>query len=159
MQFNPIPQPTISALGRVVESANEVKGYAETLVEGLRACFEAQSPKARWGVGFNVAADKVSAAIDTVFGQARSSLFIEVDGDGVYGRYVIEKKVRGVDGGDSWTPAWAIRIAKDGNIHDGDTGASIFNAWQAFENERTGALHHLAGSILYSIGTTENFPR
>jgi len=158
MNFDPIPPPTIQALGRVVESANEVKGYAETLVEGLRACFDAQSPKARWGVDFVVAADKVSATIDTVFGRARSGLFIEVDDDGVYGRYVIEKKFQGAAGGESWKQVWAIRIAKDGNIHDGDTGASIFNAWQTFEHERNGALHHLAGSILCSIGRAGNFP-
>ncbi|WP_047280203.1 hypothetical protein [Pseudomonas lundensis] len=156
MPFNPIAQGAISSLGRVVEAADEIKGYAENLVAGLRDCFNAQSPKSRWGVDFQVETDKVSSTIESVFGKARSGLFIEVGDVGLYGRYVIEKQVR-VNGESVWTTVWAIRIARDGSVHDGDTGPALFNAWQSFEQERTAALHHLAGSIVYIMGKTGSF--
>ncbi|WP_124303153.1 hypothetical protein [Pseudomonas chlororaphis] len=70
MPFNPIEPGKIASLGRVVETANEIKGYAETLVSGLRDCFAAQSPQLRWGVSFQVQADNATAIIDSVFGKA-----------------------------------------------------------------------------------------
>jgi len=157
MQFNPIPLPKIQTLGRVVESATEIRGYTENLVDLLKSCFVAHAPKLRWGVEFEIASDKVSADITTVFGAARAGLTIQVCDDGLFGRYVIEKCVKGAQGQVAWRPVWAIRIDKDGNVHDGDTGPALFNAWQAFEDERSRAVHHLAGSILYSIGNAGQF--
>jgi hypothetical protein len=156
MPFNPIAPSTITSLGRVVEAANEIKGYAENLVAGLRDCFDAQSPKARWGVDFQVKADNVSSTIESVFGKARSGLFIEVGDTELYGRYVIEKEIR-VNGESVWKTVWAIRIAKDGSVHDGETGPALYSAWQSFENVRAAALHHLAGSIFYTIGKAGSF--
>jgi hypothetical protein len=156
MPFNPIAPSTVSSLGRVVETADEIKGYAENLVAGLRDCFNAQSTQSRWGVDFQVKADNVSSTIESVFGKARAGLFIEVGDAELYGRYVIEKEIR-VNGESAWQAVWAIRIAKDGNVHDGETGPAIYSAWQSFENVRSAALHHLAGSILYTIGKAGSF--
>ncbi|WLH76852.1 hypothetical protein PSH81_13905 [Pseudomonas sp. FP2335] len=158
MQFKPVAPGTIAALGRVVETASEIKGYAEALVAGLRECFDAQSPKSRWGVDFKVGADNVSATIESVFGKARSSLIVEIGDKELYGRYVIEKETRNSDGVIAWKPVWAIRVSKDGGIHDGETGAELFSAWRSFDHERTGAVHHLAGSMFYMIGKADNFP-
>lgn len=143
---------------RLIESTgndcSNIQGYCGYLLTGLSRFFALEHVQNNFFVTF-AADDKFVSRISTPYGEARGRLVIQLVDDVITGRYVFEKSVVSEAGLEVWTPVWAIRITRFGNVLLGDEGNIEIDV--ANVGPHSNAISAPAKSLLYSIAVTPTF--
>ncbi|MGN8120353.1 hypothetical protein ACTJK9_01175 [Pseudomonas sp. 22082] len=138
------------------ESIETIRGYCGYLLTGLSKFFALPHNTSNYDVVFVVDETNLVSNINSPYGKARGRLAIQIVDGVVGGRYVFEKNVLSSDGQEIWTPIWAIRILRNGNVLLGDEGNIEIEV--ANPGPFSNAISAPAKSLLYWIASTPIFP-
>ncbi|KAB5626271.1 hypothetical protein F7234_03805 [Pseudomonas putida] len=133
-----------------------IRGYCGYLLVGLSKFFALEHNQVKYRVGYSSDEDDLTSSISSPYGQARGRLVVQIVDGTVFGRYVFEKSVVSGEGGEIWTPIWAIRILRNGNVLLGDEGDIEIDV--ANTGPFSNAFSAPAKSLLYRIASTPTFP-
>lgn len=137
-------------------SVETIRGYCGYLLIGLSKFFALEHNRVKYGVIYNVDEANLTSSITTPYGKARGRLAIQLVDGVVGGRYVFEKIIVSSEGEDIWTPIWAIRILRNGNVLLGDAGEVEVEV--ANTGPFSNSISAPAKSLLYRIASTPIFP-
>ncbi len=137
------------------ESIETIRGYCGYLLTGLSKFFALPHNASKYGAVFTADEANLISRISSPYGEARGRLSIQIVDDVLGGRYVFEKSVVSSKGEEIWTPIWAIRILRNGNVLLGDEGNIEIEV--ANPGPFSNAISAPAKSLLYRIATTPTF--
>lgn len=146
-------QNQVDSAGASVET---IRGYCGYLLTGLSKFFSLEHNRLKYDVVYTVDEANLASSITTPYGNARGRLAIQLVDGVVGGRYVFEKSVVSSEGEDIWTPIWAIRIHRNGNVLLGDEGEIEVEV--ANTGPFSNSISAPAKSLLYRIASTPIFP-
>ncbi|MGX1185162.1 hypothetical protein AB7M29_002841 [Pseudomonas sp. F-14 TE3623] len=151
MEFLPVTPEQRELVSTPVMDAEQISGYAVSLVARIQEIFDHVNLKERLGVSATTDKDGVSADFETVFGRVRSALSFFTSEEGIQGRYIFEKEVKGPLGEPAWRVVWGLRITKDGLVFRGGKDAPI-KARVSMRGRDDIEAYELALSLLHMIG-------
>jgi len=154
MTFQPVSTELQDKTRNAVYGAAEINKSGIYLSQQLKRVYDSKVPSEEWGVIFEMEEDKADSFLHTPFGIARTKLYVMVDEEGIYGRYVIEKQFLKRNDEIAWMPVWAIRLSEHGHAFAGDTKDNPINLKSHFGERVQIQIGELALSILYVIGNT-----
>lgn len=136
------------------QQCETIHAYCGYLLGGLHKFFAHEHAQAIYGADFTVN-EYLSCAVKTPYGVARGRLALQLVDSGMVGRYVFEKSVVSKEGLDVWTPIWAIRIGRNGNVWLGDEGDVEIDVSDSSPYNKSFSV--TARSLLHRIATTSVF--
>lgn len=155
MTFQPIANELQNKVRAAVQDSARICQHAAILSKELKQAFDHPYPKEHWGVDFQIKEGSSDASLSTPFGIARTKLYVMVNENGVYGRYVIEKRFEKRNDEEAWMPVWEIRITEDGKAFAGDSKEKPADLLGVFKERLGQQISELALSMLYAIGNAE----
>lgn len=136
----------------LVRDSEQVAKTARNLSERFSQLFGQDHPKEYWGVSFVPEGTGDSASLTCPFGIARVTTTIHVGNEGVFGRYIVERSVKNIEGADSWRAVWLVRISKDGVVYTQEDGGEPIEIRDSYPGSSNNDIGRLGLSMLYSIG-------
>lgn len=147
-----------SSKQRLIDGARHdcenIRNYCGHLLGALEKFFAQNSAQANLGATFKLAGDLV-CSLETLYGEARGRLTIQLVNGVMEGRYVFEKSVVSAEGIDIWLPIWAIRIGRHANVWLGDEGEIEIDVMNL--GPHNNSISSTAKSLLYCIAVTPTF--
>lgn len=154
MAFQHVDLSSQRLIDRTSSDCTIIQTYCGHLLAELSNFFALSHNKVNYEVAFT-ADDNLVSDISTPYGVARGRLTILLEDQVISGRYVFEKSVVSAEGSEIWTPVWAIRITRSGNVLLGDEGGVEIDV--ANVGPHSNAMSAPAKSLLYSIASKPIF--
>lgn len=154
MGFQQIDLNSQQLMNSARADCESIRQFCAHLLGALDKFFAQEQAQVHFGATFKREGDLLSS-LETLYGKARGRLTIQLVGGGMVGRYVFEKSVVAADGQNAWTPAWAFRIGRNGNVWPGDEGDKEIDVVNL--GPQNLSIGVAARSLLYSIAITPIF--